>query len=175
MIVVGRAGLAADRAAHAERARRRAGAALDDVAQHAGHLERDRPADELLALDRPIEHLAPARSKTLTIAARPRDLPAAGKHRVGRGQIERRHEAGAERERRHVGQLAEPGVGREPQHGARSDVLLQIGGGRVVRLEQRGAQRQRVGLLALARCAGSTPDRSGAVTWRRFDSTDTGE
>ena len=41
-IVVGRAGLAADRSADAERARRRAGAALDDVAQHAGHLKRDR-------------------------------------------------------------------------------------------------------------------------------------
>ena len=74
MIVVGRAGLSGDRSAHAERARRRAGAALDDVAQHAGHLKRDRRADQLLRgrpADRRPAGRRSRRPKSSRAAARP--------------------------------------------------------------------------------------------------------
>ena len=149
-IVVGGSGLAGDRPADAQRARRRAGAALDDVAQHAGHLEGDRRADELFAIDRTVEHLAPARVEHRNHPARTSHLPVAGKHRVGRGEIERRDDTGAERERRYVRQVAQARVAGEPEHRARADALLQIDGGGIVRFEQRGAQRERVRLLAFA-------------------------
>ena len=66
---------------------------------------------------------------------------------------------GAERERWHVGQVAQPRIAGQPQHRARSDQLLQIRGRRIVRLQQRGAQRGQAHRAAPLRCAGSTRDR----------------
>ena len=61
----------------------------------------------LLALDRLRRTPAsPSASNTRRSPRGARDLPAAGKHRVGGGEIERRDEPGAERQRRHVGQIA---------------------------------------------------------------------
>ena len=72
------------------------------------------------------------------------------------------------------GRPLKPGVAGQPQHGPRADALLQIGGRGVVRLEQRRAQRHRVGLLAVS-LRGLHSGLSGAVTCRRFVSTETGE
>ena len=93
------------------------------------------------------------------------DFAAAGKHRVGRGQIERRDQPGAERQRRHVGQIRRARRRRRACSTVRdADLLLQIRGGGVVRFDQRRAQRQRVRRLAFARCAASIPDRPARDT-----------
>jgi hypothetical protein len=51
--------------------------------------------------------------------------------------------------RRHVGQTAEP-ASVASRSTRETDALLQVGSGRVVRFEQRGAQRELVHLLPLA-------------------------
>ncbi len=126
-----------------------------------------------------IEDLTPGRVEDAHDAARARHLAAARKHRVGGRQIERRDQTRAERERGDVGQVVEAGLRGKTQHGVRPDALLKAGGGRVVRLEERLAQRERVGFekssaewLTLRGCHSGSP---GADTALSFVSTDTGE
>ena len=52
----------------------------------------------------------PSASTTRTIAARPHRQSAVRERGEGGGQLERRHQAGAERQRRHVGQIVQPDV-----------------------------------------------------------------
>ena len=123
--------------------------AIDHIAQHARHLERDGQADDLFALNRPIQDLRSAGVEHADDAARPSDLAPSGKHDVRRGELERRHLAGPQRERRDVRKIRKTRVGGQPQHRLRSDELLQIGGGGVVRFEKRLTQCERVGLFTV--------------------------
>ena len=75
--------------------------------------------------------------------------PPDGKIDVCGSEVERRDEPGAERQRGDLGQIVQAGVAGQAEHRARADFLLQIGGGRVVRLDQRRAQRHLIDLVAV--------------------------
>ena len=96
-----------------------------------------------------IEHLIARAVEDADDSARPRHLSFAGEYRVRRRQIERRHESGPESERRDVGKVAESGIARDAEDGARPDLLLEVRRSGVVRFEQRRAQRELVRLLAV--------------------------
>ena len=120
------------------------------TSKHRGHLKRDLFANDALAHDRTIPHRTAGRIEDTRHPSRARDLSAPWKDRERRGQFERRHEAGAERQRGHIGEIAQSRIARQAQHVSRSDLLLQIGRSRIVRFEQRRSKGQLVRLIALA-------------------------
>ena len=146
---------------HAQPPRRRARPAIDHVLEHRQHLKRDLRRQHLLALDVHAGHRVAVGVLDRHETARTDAIPERREDGVRGGEIERRHEAGAERQRRHVGLILDAEIVGQAQHRTRADALLQQDGGGVVRFEQRLAQRERV-LLAGALVA-RNPDALGRV------------
>ena len=81
----------------------RSGAAIDGVTQHRHHLECHLGRDHALGIHGLFERGAAVGIADARDVARPHREAAVGKHRERRGDRERRDEARAKRQRRHVG------------------------------------------------------------------------
>jgi hypothetical protein len=158
-VVLGGAGLAGHVGADAEAgADGRAGAAVDHAAHHVEQRVVGRGRQRAFGDGAELrQHLA-----VLVLDARDhgrRDvLPAVGDGAVGADHFLERHRAGAQRQRRHLFELALAHAHRAGQlrHAVRADRLHQLGGDRVLRIDQAVAQAHRA--ARGRRFVGGAPD-----------------